>query len=52
MCDCCRQREERDKAMWLGIARALGTVANGITGVVRSIEKRYTDKSIQDRRAA
>jgi hypothetical protein len=52
MCECCQKREERDKAMWLGIARALVTLTRGITGVANAIEKRYGDKPVQNRRVA
>lgn len=45
MCECCDRRERQDRAMWLAMARALGTVANGITGVVRAIERRYGEQA-------
>jgi hypothetical protein len=51
MCECCRERDERDKALWLGIARALVQVTRGITGVVNAIERRYGDKP-NERKAA
>lgn len=50
MCERCERRAERDREMWLAIARALGTVSNGITGVIRAIERRHA--ADDNRRAA
>lgn len=41
MCEQCREREAKDKAMWEAIRLGLIGMSRGLGAIIKSIEKRY-----------
>lgn len=51
MCEQCREREARDKAMWEAIRLGLISMSRGLGAIIKGIEKRYA-LNRDDQRAA
>ncbi len=51
MCEQCREREERDRIMWMAIRVGLLGVSRGVLAVVKAIEVRH-DIQREEKKAA
>lgn len=52
MCEQCREREAKDKAMWEAIRLGLIGMSRGLGAVIKSIERRYEPKREDEKKAA